>query len=693
MKSNGPSGFFQQQASARRATRRLLGLFAVALTALILALYAVTVATIGVVEAPPEGPPPAFDWLNLKALFTVAMVVVGGVGFASWTRLRSLASGGSAVATALGARLVDPSSESPSAHQLLNVVEEMAIASGVAVPQVFVLEGHDAINAFAAGYTPADAAIAVTEGALEHLTRSELQGVIAHEFSHILNGDMRLNIHLIAIIYGLTMLGSSGTWLVRVAFRSSVGRRSDKNPAAIFGLIGVVLAVVGYAGVLAGRVIQSAVSRQREYLADASAVQFTRNPSGLAGALKKIGGFSGGSAIEHRNIEQYSHLFFADAITHTWSTLFSTHPALEKRIRRLDPSFAGAFPTTRPLVEARTTGGAVRGLTSPMSRQAPPASTPTAKPALPLPSAAAPAPPPASSDSDEGVRIPTFDTGDITPDQIRWSAALLRSIPRPLRDAAHSSHDAVALVFALLLDPREDARATQLDNLAAHADASLVARTRQLYPDVASLAPYIRLPLIETAVPALRQQSPAQYTAFRQQIALLIESDAVVTLREYTLYKTVTHTIDATFRGAAPPVVRYFAITPLREPIARLLSALAVAGARSPMDALAAFHAGRDRIPALKRIGVDAVGAAQTTVAAIDDALDQLASASEAIRQIVLEACATAVRSDATLRAEEADLLRVIADVLQCPLPAFLPRRIRVTTPAERPEAPGPPNG
>ena len=682
----GPTGFFGQQAAARAATRRLLALFALALTALVTVVYAATIVGIGLVGSPASTQAPVYDWTNAKALFTVGLVVVGGVGFASWTRLRTLASGGSAVATSLGARLVDPGASDPDAKRLLNVVEEMAIASGVPVPQVFVLDGHPAINAFAAGYTPADAAVAVTEGALTQLTREELQGVVAHEFSHILNGDMRLNIHLIAIIYGLTMLGSSGTWLMEVAFRSSIGRRRDKNPAAILGLVGIVLAVVGYAGVLSGRIIQSAVSRQREYLADASAVQFTRNPHGLAGALKKIGGFTQGSAVEHRNIEQYSHLFFADAITHTWSSLFSTHPALAKRIQRLDPAFKGRFPVTRAVARPPNASAVTAGIAD----HAPPVAVSESGGAA-LPSAAEPWFDNSALERDPGVRIPVEASSDVTPDHIRWSAALLRAIPSELRAASRSSHDAVALVFAMLLDRRDGERAEQLDALAGSADPTIVQRAQALYADVVSLPPYARLPLVETAVPALRQQSPEQYASFRRSIALLIEADARVTLHEYALYKSITHTLDASFRGAAPPAVKYYAITPLQLPIARLLSALAVAGANTPMDALAAFNAGRDRIPALKRAGVEALGSQETTVAAIDAALAQLTGASLSIRQMVLEACSAAVRSDAALRADEADLLRVVADVLGCPLPPFLPRRIRTTSTGETRAAHGQP--
>ena len=238
----------------------------------------------------------------------------------------------------LGGRLVNPAQPDPDERKLLNVVEEMAIASGIPVPQVYVLPEEKGINAFAAGHSTSDAVVAVTQGALRLLTRDELQGVIGHEFSHILNGDMRLNLRLMGLIFGILCLAVIGRVLLHVR-----GGGKDKNPLPLLGL---VLVLMGWVGVFFGRLIQAAVSRQREFLADASAVQFTRNPAGLAGALKKIGGLSYGSKLKNAHAGEASHMFFGNGMGGSFLGLMETHPPLAERILALEPDFDGEFPRT-----------------------------------------------------------------------------------------------------------------------------------------------------------------------------------------------------------------------------------------------------------------------------------------------------------------------------------------------------------
>ena len=273
-----------------------------------------------------------FKWFDIRMLSVVAALTLGVITVGSLFKMLQLKKGGSYVAEHLGGKRVNRLSADKDEKRLLNVVEEMAIASGVSVPQVYIMTGEKGINAFAAGYTPGDAAIAVTQGCLSTLSREQLQGVIAHEFSHILNGDMRLNIRLIGFLYGIMVIAIVGRGLLW-----SNRRSRNKKGANQTILLALALVVIGYVGQLFGRIIQSAVSRQREFLADASAVQFTRNPGGLAGALKRIAGFSQGSRIESPNAQEASHLFFSMAIR----SLFATHPPLAERIRRIDPEYSG----------------------------------------------------------------------------------------------------------------------------------------------------------------------------------------------------------------------------------------------------------------------------------------------------------------------------------------------------------------
>jgi Zn-dependent protease with chaperone function len=295
--------FFARQDKARRNTKLLVFYFSLAVIFLILAVYAAASLIFSGIELKNSLDEASFTWSQLELLLWTAIGTLAVILIGSVFKTLQLARGGSAVAELLDGRLVNSNARDADERKLLNVVEEMAIASGVPVPQVYVMDGEASINAFAAGHSASDAAISVTRGCMTMLSRDELQGVIAHEFSHILNGDMRLNLRLIGLIFGILCLTVIGRVLVR--------SRGRKNPLP---LLGIALIIIGWAGVFFGRLIQAAVSRQREVLADASAVQFTRNPAGLAGALKKIGGLAYGSRLQSPHAEEASHLFFANGL-------------------------------------------------------------------------------------------------------------------------------------------------------------------------------------------------------------------------------------------------------------------------------------------------------------------------------------------------------------------------------------------
>lgn len=340
--------FFDHQLVARKRTSLLIGYFILAVVLIILAVYGVATACLIATTQGQAGISELWDWERLALVATgVSIVILAG----SLYKTATLREGGSAIARLLGGELVNPGAATPAQRRLLNIVEEMAIASGTPVPSVYVLKDETSINAFAAGHEPGDAVIAVSQGSLDHLNRDELQGVIAHEFSHILNGDMRLNLRLIGLLHGILLIALIGYTIMRVMGNSSSSSRSrskddekgNGSAMAIF-LMGVGLMAVGYVGVFFGRLIKSAISRQREFLADASAVQFTRNPDGIAGALKKIGGLASGSQIQNQNAEQACHMFFGPGVSF-WTEAMATHPPLVERIRRIDPNFDGVFPT------------------------------------------------------------------------------------------------------------------------------------------------------------------------------------------------------------------------------------------------------------------------------------------------------------------------------------------------------------
>ena len=333
--------FFARQEEARQRSRRLVILFALAVAGVVASIYfavrLLLVPSLGTAGAGLFHPP----------LFTVtATITLLVIGAGSLSKSAELARGGAVIARSLGGRPVQPNSSEPRERRLLNVVEEMALAAGIPVPGVYLLEDEPGINAFAAGLTPDDAVVAVTRGALDELSRDELQGVIGHEFSHILNGDMRLNVRLTAVLFGILVIGLMGRGLLEVMLRSGAVRTRGKGKSGgpgVFIIVGIAMLVIGYVGYFFGRLIQAAISRQREYLADAAAVQFTRNPLGVSGALKKIGGYSLGSRLDSAAAAQIGHFFFAQSFRAGFTQLWATHPPLEERIRTIDPSWDGRF--------------------------------------------------------------------------------------------------------------------------------------------------------------------------------------------------------------------------------------------------------------------------------------------------------------------------------------------------------------
>ena len=371
--------FFERQDKARRNTKLLVFYFTVAVLLLIVAVYVAVALIFTGVELKNSSGDTTFNWAQPELFFGTALGTLAVISLGSVFKTMALSRGGRAVAELLDGRLVNPNSTDIHERKLLNVVEEMAIASGVPVPQVYVMDDEAGINAFAAGHSASDAAISVTRGCMTMLTRDELQGVIAHEFSHLLNGDMRLNLRLMGLIFGILCLTVIGRILVQT--------RGKKNPLPLLGL---ALIIIGWIGVLFGRLIQAAVSRQREFLADAAAVQFTRNPGGLAGALKKIGGLGAGSQLQAAHAEEASHFFFANGLKSSFFG-FATHPPLEERIRALDPAFDGKFPDAVTAVDDAGVPPPLPGVSALSQPPPPPPRPPVLPPPLPI---AQPPPPP-----------------------------------------------------------------------------------------------------------------------------------------------------------------------------------------------------------------------------------------------------------------------------------------------------------
>jgi Zn-dependent protease with chaperone function len=637
--------FFQSQEAARKRTGLLVFLFALAVVLTIGTIYlALAVILIGMGEKRPEGA----ELVTASTLWDPELftLVAGGttalVAGGSLYKISALSGGGHTVADLLGGRLLSSDTTDPIERRLLNVVEEMAIASGTPVPPVYLLERETGINAFAAGYAPTDAVIGVTRGCAQHLSRDELQGVLAHEFSHILNGDMRLNIRLMGVLFGILLIGLTGWIILRSQMGVRYGARDDRKGGNPLPLIGLALYVIGYIGVFFGNLIKAAVSRQREYLADASAVQFTRNPDGIAGALKKIGALAEGSRVQNPEAAEASHMFFGNAVAGigTFFGLLSTHPPLTERIRRIDPSFDGDYSK----VDLRPPAA----VEPPRPRKKAAARTG----AFPINPA-------------EAVR----QVGTIDPAGLAYAAELAAGFPSRVEALAREPFSARGVIYALLLD-REDARVqqAQLSNLAGVVEPTLYKEIEAILPEVERLPPEQRLPLVALCVPALRRMSQAQYQQFAAIVRDLVAADRRVSLFEYALQRHLIAHLAVQFGTERPRAVTYTRPDPLVGPAGIVLSGLAHAGTRQDREARRAFAAA---VQALGWSGArpellpeDSVGIDQ-----LDQALNTLAHASPPLKKQFLDACAACIGVDGTITVEEGEMLRAVADALNCPMP------------------------
>ncbi|MEY2495159.1 MAG: hypothetical protein QOJ45_1651 [Verrucomicrobiota bacterium] len=649
--------FFARQDKARRNTKLLVFYFAVAVLLLIVAVYLAVALIFTGVELKNSDGEASLNWLQPELFFGTALGTLAVISLGSVFKTMALARGGRAVAELLDGRLVNPNSTDIHERKLLNVVEEMAIASGVPVPQVYVMDNESGINAFAAGHSTSDAAISVTRGCMMMLTRDELQGVIAHEYSHLLNGDMRLNLRLMGLIFGILCLTVIGRILVQT--------RGKKNPLPLLGL---ALIIIGWIGVLFGRLIQAAVSRQREFLADAAAVQFTRNPGGLAGALKKIGGLGEGSHLQAPRAEEASHLFFANGLKSSFFG-FATHPPLEERIRALDPTFDGKFPETVAAVDDSTAPPPLPGVSA-LSQPPSPPRPPVRPPPLPI---AQPPPPPS------GARPPPLptaallaDIGQPTTEHLRYAADLHQSLPPSLQAAAHDPLGASALVCAFLLGDEAAVRQKQLEELGRGTSEAMLQETLRIWPEIQGLPSQVRIPLVDMALPALRRLSPQQFEQFRATVNTLAASDSETDLFEYMLQKIVMRHLETRFFPKGRSVTQFYDLRPLARDCGVLLSATAYAGQDDPARARAAFASGAESLGRIARCEIPWLPPDECDLSHLDAALQRFSQAVPQIQKNVLNACAQTVAADGVIQPREAELLRAVADALDCPVPPFL---------------------
>lgn len=634
--------FFEHQDQARTQTKRLVFLFGLA----VLALIAVTTLFTALLLHYTQGAAiPSteqahfwrnfFDLLDWQLLASVGAVVLLAVGLGSLYRLAQLSKGGDAVAQSLNGRLLNVSDCDPQEKRLLNVVEEMAIAAGVPVPPVYLLD-EPGINAFAAGYHPKDAVIGVTRGCIEQLTRDELQGVIAHEYSHILHGDMRLNLRLVGVLYGILLIGLIGEMLARS------GRHSRKNGGGI-ALFGIGLVIIGYAGTFFGNLIKAAVSRQREYLADASAVQFTRNPAGISGALKRIGGSPAGSTLSASNAAEFSHFYFASGVSSWLGGIMATHPPLDDRIKRIDPRWNGEFFAPEPRraapldthqssSTARSATGAAAEMVSGFAAGAATTSTINAEELI-------------------------AQVGNPAPAALAQAEDVIAHLPQGVHDATHNTASAMALIYGLLFTEKVAAEQWQL--VSEHAPASVAKLYQQLLPSIQQLAINQRMPVIELCLPALKSLSGPQLKSFQRNLIALIKADKHLSLGEWCVYRLLQHNL---FPGKEPRGAN-IDLGQSADAARSLLCLMARQG-----DAALQQEAYNRGLQLLNLPSAE-LHPEPDSYPTIDKHLATLRRLKPLQKPKLLKALIATIQTDGAVQVAEYELLRVIADSLDCPMP------------------------
>ena len=608
--------FFRAQDEARGRTTKLVVLLVLAVLMLTGSLYAIAVYAKGELM---EGG--SLDWFQPELFLATsgtALVVILGT---SWWRISELAKGGAFVAPSLGARPVSPHTKDLAERRYLNIVEEMSLAAGLPMPACFVVDHDSTINAFAAGNNPQDAAVAVTRGALTYLNRDELQGVIAHEFSHIGNGDMKLNLRIIGTIAGLTALSQLGYILMRLM------RHADSKDSAKVGVPlaigGLVIFLLGLGGVLFARIIQASVSRQREYLADASAVQFTRNPEGLAGALKKIAGLKGGQREASTTELESQHLFFSST-GGFMEFIFSSHPPIGDRIRRLLPTFDGVIPDVDPV---GISDDSVAGLSG---RQSATAISPPIRAA-------------------RAHRIPTNL-------EIQDAVGFQGTLPMELRASAADSIGAMAIVLGLILRQNPELRAQQLQTARGLAGGEVIAEALRLAPWLQALPAGSRLPLLDLSMPALRQLSKAQLALFRlaiQKVGFDANDGLIVLLVQASMRRY----LDDVGRSGPPPLVG------LSVSYALVLSAVVRTSRETALAQQEAFALGVAEL-ARPDLATTILPESEVDLQKVDEALAVIAVQSVFERRRFVRACGVAMLHDDVAEAAEIEILRAVADTL-----------------------------
>jgi Zn-dependent protease with chaperone function len=640
--------FFDAQDKARKNTTWLISLFIIAIAVLIIFTNCVLFLILYWIAVYFDASAIRnfdFSYDMLQSLYPLELLIAMSIGVCllvltgSMLKSIALSGGGPIVARMLGARLVPIDTTALKLRRLLNVVEEMAIAAGMPIPKVYLLDDLS-INAFAAGRSPTNAVIGITWGSLVRLNREELQAVIAHEFSHILNGDMLLNLRLTCLLHGVVLLGTSGYQMLHVA-KQKKGEEIEGGP--IIYLLGIAFLLAGYTGTVLGQWIKAAVGRQREYLADASAVQFTRNKVSLVGALKKIGGQNVGSVIESPAAQEYSHAYFANGISSVWQSLNATHPPLEKRIKKIEPYWDGIYIETE-----------------------------VSQPVSPEVSASL-------ADAKFGITAAILSTaeqaisqiGTIKEENIEYVHQLVQQIPASLKNAAHSAVTARAVVYVILIREQKD-KTQAWSSLLVHADKNTVEFAMELFDACDNMDTRFKLPLLDICINSLRDLSTNQYIQFERSINKVIILDNKIDLNEWVIQRLVLQQLDEHFNFRKPVKAKYSNLNVVKASAEVLLSLIAYAEHKDDSSAKQIFEKATKKGDVH---GLNFIPRKGFSLDKLNESVDDLMQLKPRVKPSILKACVEIILADGKATIKGIELLRTISSCLDSPMP---PMRVEI---------------
>lgn len=660
--------FFEAQHNARSNTFKIILLFLVAVIAIDISLYLLAHWSL-------KGVPPNLESIDYSLLINISLALLALISIGSLYKMSVLASGGGVgVAESMGGHLINPGTRNHKERQLLNIVEEMAIASGISPPPVYLIP-DPSINAFAAGSKINSAVIGITQGSIDNFSREEMQGVIAHEFSHIIHGDMSLNMRLTGIIHGIMLLSILGYFILRASIFSSFASRRRDGAALALPLIGLALTALGFIGAFFGKWIRAAVSRQREFLADASAVQFTRNPNGIGSALQKIGVKTG--LLSSPNTMEYAHMFFAEGLRQKFLAIMSTHPPLEERIARVLPQWDGesilyneaeisadsapasdSTPVKSQLHADNATG--LTGLHQVASNGDSTSLNPAPEPAKKLP------PDLFALLFNKKTKVHNISdqVGSLQEPSLAAAKSIVNSVAKNIDAALHDSYSARALVYAILLDrqPNSSYLANQLQQIEQYADTGVHPLTVKLAPEVTKLPEGVCLMLVLRAIPALRMMSADQYKRFAQIISGLIEADTQTTLFEWATESVLLHYLDNQFKATNKTALPTSKIAS-----EYALSVMSRIGQDNPQQALEAFNAAKMTFAKSLQFNSDDIQPNR-----LYSALCKLNQLSWKDKKAFLEAVCICATLDGYVNANENVLIHAYAALLDCPMPLII---------------------